>query len=147
MVNKIKYLNYKILHSITKHGVLDAGSLTISDNSIIFGHPFRVKRILISLLIFYFFTGFKTLITTLCYEGYFTPSKTSEYFPLPILRMISNWSWSLYRWENKINTPIHVQNSHSPSNPSTDSCWKEHNTLVERRRFNSFEFLILILFV
>ena len=48
-----------------------------------FGPPVRFCKILISRLIFFFFTGFKILITHLELFPAWTPSKTSLYFPRP----------------------------------------------------------------
>ena len=51
-----------------------------------FGPPARHCRILISRRIFFFFTGFSTLITHAAPLASATPSKTSLYLPRPSRR-------------------------------------------------------------
>ena len=61
------------------------------------GPPLTVRRILISRLIFIFFTGLRILTITACSPAGLrtsTPTKTSLYFPRPTLRITSYGSWS-----------------------------------------------------
>lgn len=76
---------------------LEAGSLTTSLSSMMPGCPLRALSILISLLILLFLTGLSTLMTTFLSSATEIPMYTSEYFPFPILVMISYFSISLNR--------------------------------------------------
>ena len=61
----------------------------MSSSLMMFGPPYRFCKILISRLIFFFFTGFSTLTMHFSPRSAFTPSNTSLYFPRPTLRMTS----------------------------------------------------------
>lgn len=52
-----KFIHRQVTHIILQ--ILTHGSFTTSRSEIIFGPPLRLSRILISLLIFFFFTGYK----------------------------------------------------------------------------------------
>ena len=86
---------YKTLKSVLltyskmSDGVLLWGSRTMSRSLMMFGPPVRFCRILISRLIFFFFTGLRILITHFSLLPECTPSNTSEYLPRPTLRTTS----------------------------------------------------------
>ena len=67
-----------LMYSVIKLGIFDAGSRTTSSRATTFGPPARFCRILISRLIFFFLTGFKTLMMHFSSVMTFTPSKTWE---------------------------------------------------------------------
>eukprot|EP00952_Eustigmatos_sp_NYUAD-ZCMA_P003576 15608-Eustigmatos_ZCMA.PRE.1 len=60
-----------------RDGVLDCGSLTMSTSSMMLAPPHRFCRILISLLIFFFLTGFNIFTTQRVPFAALMPSKTS----------------------------------------------------------------------
>ena len=78
-----------LTYSKIRLGVLLWGSRTISKSLMMFGPPVRFCKILISRLIFFFFTGLRILMTHFLSFAPCTPSNTSEYFPLPTLRTTS----------------------------------------------------------
>ena len=78
-----------LTYSDTIDGVFDWASRTTSNKPMTFGPPARFCRILISLLIFFFFTGLSTLTMHFELEGRCIDSNTSEYLPRPTLRTIS----------------------------------------------------------
>jgi hypothetical protein len=61
---------------VIKLGILDVGSRTTSNSATTFGPPARFCKILISRFIFFFLTGFKTLIIHFSSVMTFAPSKT-----------------------------------------------------------------------
>ena len=82
-------------YSKTRDGVFVCESRQQSRSSIIWGPPLRIWRILISREILTFLTGFRILRTTGLSVIESMPSYTSEYFPLPRVRLISNCSQEL----------------------------------------------------
>ncbi|KAH3661284.1 hypothetical protein OGAPHI_006691 [Ogataea philodendri] len=78
-----------LIFSKINAGILEFWSWIRSYRRMMLGPPVRFLRILISLWIFFNFTGFKTLITHGWLFKTFTPVNTSEYLPLPILDTIS----------------------------------------------------------
>jgi len=65
-----------LTYSVTRLGIFDSGSRTTSSKATIFGPPARFCKILISRLIFFFFTGFSTLIIHFSSLAMLIPSKT-----------------------------------------------------------------------
>ena len=72
-----------------REGVREAGSRTVSRKEMMLGPPARQRRMATSRRIFFFFTGFRILMTHLEPVGVWQPSKTSEYLPRPTLRTTS----------------------------------------------------------
>lgn len=64
-------------------GVCVYGSKQISSSWIMWGPPFKFRKIEISQFIFAYRTGFKILITIFLFFSESIPSNTSEYLPLP----------------------------------------------------------------
>lgn len=89
-----------LTYSETIDGVLEWLSRTTSKRPMTFGPPAKFCKILISRLIFFFFTGLSTFTIHFWFVGRWTDSNTcrqnktfsmltSEYFPRPTLRTIS----------------------------------------------------------
>ena len=76
-------------YSKMSDGVFDCGSRTMSSRWITLVPPRRFCRILISRLIFFFFTGLRILMITFEFVRTSTPSNTSEYLPRPTFRTTS----------------------------------------------------------